>query len=265
MMMTGHKIERDERDNNNPEQAQQQQQPQQAKKPEPEQVQQQEQVKKTEQEQYEQYCQRSSEMQETKTDSLFIPRVAKYYFEDEHVIPPEVEARLIDKVVKHINQLSIGNIKRVDLKVVNVDTQKFIHAFIHLSWFNNASAKQAQENLKEGGQFLCPIEGGKRVWFVKRNNNPMSFEEVCLMKELGAVIREMNNLHTKIKTIMAWPGLDLYINDIDTIVKHDQFEMEDLHGLKSRYGQRYTFMWLKYQRCSRLIIKLKRVLLNGEK
>jgi hypothetical protein len=204
-------------------------------------------------------------MQETKADSLFIPRIAKYYFEDEHVIPAEVETKLIDKVVKHINQLSIGNIKRVDLKVVNVDTQKFIHAFIHLCWFNNASAKQAQDNLKEGGQFLCPIDGGNRVWFVKQNKNPMSSEEVRLMKELGSVIREMNNLHAKIKTNMSWPGLDLYINDIDTIVKHDQFEMEDLHGLKSRYGQRYTFMWLKYQRCSRLINTLKRVLTNGGK
>ena len=195
-------------------------------------------------------------------DSLFITRVANYYHHDDHEIPKDLEEAITRNVEKYINALCIGDIIRTDLKVTkNQNTgNKFIDAFVHLYWFDNASAKHAQLNLNEHGQFLCPTINDK-VWVVRRNKNPMSPEEFRLMKSLGALIREMNATHERVKELVSWPELDQYINDIDLIIRHYQFELEQIRGIKSpEYSLRYKFMYLKYQRCNMLLYTMNRVI-----
>jgi hypothetical protein len=187
--------------------------------------------------------------------SLFIAHVSSYNnFDDEHVIPIEIEEQVSKKVEGVVREMRIGEIRRIDLKInKNANTrEKYIDAFVHLYWFNNLPAMQAQAEINVYGRIMWPLKEADRTrerqpfWIIRKNNNPMSLEEVRLMKDLGAAIREMLSVHEEIKKKVNWPEIERYIQDIDSIVRYD---LAHAPQSKSPYGPRYDFMWLKYIKC----------------
>jgi len=198
--------------------------------------------------------------------SLFITRVSNFYtFDDEkydeqddYEIPKHLEDIVIKRVTESIDAMCIGEVRRVDLKVTNNNNtgKKFIDAFVHLFWHNNLSARQSQSNLEQHGQFLCAATTGK-VWIVRKNKNPMSFEEISLMKQLGPVIKTMKRLYNEVRTI-TWTEIELddRVKNMDDIVRCEQMKLEEKNG-KSPYGPRYVFMWVKYNTCIELIERMQ--------
>ena len=198
--------------------------------------------------------------------SLFVSNVAMIFSDDEHVIPIEIEVQVAKKVEMAVKAMRIGEIRRIDLKI-NTDKNtggKHIDAFIHLYWFDNLPASQVQAEINVYGKYTWHVRDNERpadkpFWVFKKNNNPMSLEEVRLMKDLGCRIRLMIATHEEVKRKVYWPEIDKYIADMDEIVR---YELNHAHRLQSPYGPRYCFMWLKYMRCGELIESM-RIRLRG--
>ena len=183
--------------------------------------------------------------------SLFISHVSNYTG-DEHVIPVEIEHRVTENVARVVESLEIGTISRIDLKVgKNTKTgAQYIDAFVHLYWFDTPIAVHTQSEIFFYGKTVWYMKGA--FWVVRKNNNPMSQAEVELMKMLGVTIREMLTEYQELRTKVYWPELDQYITDIDT---HIRAELDP--NATTLYGPRYSFMWLKFNRCRALRDRLR--------
>ena len=191
---------------------------------------------------------------------LFIAHVSGYpSLGDEHVIPAEIEERVSRNVARVVEMTEIGDVTRIDLKVVknNKTGAKHIDAFVHIDWTDTPVAVHTQAQISLYGKTVWYLREGS-FWVVRQNNNPMSQEEVSLMKDLGLVIREMNATHEEIKASMGvLSDLDNYVTNIDSAIRQ---ELEHAHmyaRFNRQYGPRYRFMMLKYMRCSELIDRMK--------
>lgn len=195
--------------------------------------------------------------------SLFVAHVSSYpRSHDEHVISTEIEEQVTRKVQVIVRDMRIGEIRRIDLKVnKNANTgEKYIDAFIHLYWFNNLPAKQLQAEINVYGRVLWPLKEEDRTHerpflVVRKNNNPMTLEEVRLMKDLGAAIREMLAVHEEIKKKIHWPEMERYILDIDSMTRYDLTHAP--HNSRTAHGQRFDFMWLKYIKCKEATVSMR--------